>query len=279
MEMKTMATLARNPTACMVVVLVACILAGCSDNNGKKQKIRRLEGVAKTIDLEHNFVSMIRKDDKGNEIELKGTVNEDTVVLINGRSQKLADVRPGDKVVVYGFQKGSGTSKKLVATKVEVTRARDSDWKRPGESAAPPPPPVVRKPEQKPETAAQQKPATPTPAAGQGAQGPPSPSDEQRRAETNDLIYALIRVEMENAIEKRAELLTAGRERSDLEIRQLEGKIMRARDLLTDAGEVVDELDPPIVESAPKKQETPPKASEPAKTPPKADDPANKKEP
>mgnify|MGYP001615431642 FL=1 len=80
---------------------------------------------------------------------------------------------------------------------------------------------------------------------------PAAATDDQKRAQAEDLIYAQIRVKMEEAIQKRAGLLQSGRAPSDTEVRQLEGVIMRARQLLTEAGEVVEDVQPPIVQSAP----------------------------
>ncbi|OWY73075.1 hypothetical protein B7486_01640 [cyanobacterium TDX16] len=66
------------------------------------------------------------------------------------------------------------------------------------------------------------------------------------------MIYATIRIKMEDMIEKRAELLNSGRPPSDVEVRQLEGSIMRARDLLQEAGEIVEDVVPPIVQVNPR---------------------------
>ena len=71
----------------------------------------------------------------------------------------------------------------------------------------------------------------------------------ERRAETENLIYAQIRIKMEEMIDQRAVLLHAGKSPSDVQIRQLEGSIMKARELLTENGEIVDEVEPPIVQS------------------------------
>lgn len=202
----------------LAVVFLATGLIGCSENNGKQPKIKRVEGVAKKIDLQNNSVSMVVKDDKGAQRELTGTVRENTEVIINGRVQTLKDVREGDQVVVYGYREGEGEDSKLVATKVEVTRARDGDWKTSGASTA--------------------KPTT-----------PPAANTDEKRAQTTDMIYAQIRIRMQESIVQRAELLKAGKPRSDPEIRKLEGMIMKARDLLTEAGEVVADVEPPILET------------------------------
>lgn len=76
--------------------------------------------------------------------------------------------------------------------------------------------------------------------------------DAARRAQAENMISATIRIKMEDMIEKRAELLKSGRPPSDVEVRQLEGSIMRARDLLQEAGEIVEDVEPPIVQVNPR---------------------------
>ena len=128
-------------------VLLLCVtgllLAGCSDKSKKTPKIRRIEGVATKIDLKNNSVAMIRKDDKGNEMTVEGTIRENTEVRINGRDQKLEDVQVGDKVIVSGYREGKGADQKLVATMIEVVRPREADWKSaPSQPAVTPQPPA-----------------------------------------------------------------------------------------------------------------------------------------
>jgi hypothetical protein len=272
--------LVQNRVVCGLGLVLALGLVGCSENSSKKPKIRRIEGVAKTIDLEKNQVSMVVRNDKGIESELMGTIREDTEVWINGRSQQLQDIRPGDNVVVFGYREGSGEAKKLVATKVEVTRPRDSDWKSTAKPIAKEPAVAAQKPEPKPVTKAPAKPAATTPPAGQTGQpraAPPTTIVDEQQA--MDLLYATMRIRMEEAIEERATLLKAGTEPSDPQVRRLEGVIMRARDLLTDAGEVVEPVEPPIVELAGEQddqdQQAPPEKVEPKKEPaPAAQPPA-----
>ena len=84
---------------------------------------------------------------------------------------------------------------------------------------------------------------------------PPAPrlqldDEEFRRQAAEDMIYATIRVRMEEMIVLRKRLLDGGRPGHDPEVRELEGRIMRARQLLFDNGEDVEEVDPPLVESA-----------------------------
>lgn len=86
----------------------------------------------------------------------------------------------------------------------------------------------------------------------------PSEEDlERRREEASDMIYALIRVRMEEAIIHRKELLESGRASSDVEIRRLENVIMNARQYLEEDGELVEPVDPPIVQIRNPGKETP----------------------
>lgn len=130
-----MAILSKTKVILFVIVFVGVSLPGCSPDGKQKSKTRHKEGIAKMIDLENNVVSMVCKDEKGREHELRGTVTEDTEVWINGRIHSLKDIREGDRVTVIGYQEGHGTEKRLVAVKVTVDRPRDSDWKSTGKPA------------------------------------------------------------------------------------------------------------------------------------------------
>ncbi len=70
---------------------------------------------------------------------------------------------------------------------------------------------------------------------------------ENQRQLINDAIYAQIRLQMEQAIVERKQMLDAGTPASDEKVRALEGKIMKARSLLIANGEDVEDVDPPIV--------------------------------
>ena len=117
------------------MLLTAASLAattGCSDKDDKVPKIQRIEGVAKAVDTEHNHVSMSWVNKRGQTVTLEGTVRDDTEVWINGRAQKIEDVREGDRIVVEGYREKRGDEESLVATKIEVTRAESGDWKKTG---------------------------------------------------------------------------------------------------------------------------------------------------
>ncbi|MFH1418750.1 MAG: hypothetical protein ABII12_10770 [Planctomycetota bacterium] len=116
----------------LVLVAVAAVSGGCSDRGDKKQKIRKLEGIADKIDLANNDVSMRVVNKRGKEDIISGTLREDTVVIINGRDESIENIKPGDKVVVFGYREGEGDAQKLVATKVVVTRPTETDWKSTG---------------------------------------------------------------------------------------------------------------------------------------------------
>lgn len=131
---------------CVVGLLTAVLgFAGCSDKEKKSPKVRKIEGIAKHIDLKNNDVSMVFKDDRGVERELRGTIRENTEVVINGRTQKLEDIRENDRIIVTGYKDGSGDGAQLVATMIEVIRPQESDWKKaPAPPAAGTPAPTTQ---------------------------------------------------------------------------------------------------------------------------------------
>jgi len=280
----------RKWMTCLSVLMLAGGLMGCSEQEGKEHKTRQLRGVADTIDLENNYVSMRVTNDKGVETLIEGTVREDTVVLINGRSQKVADIKPGDNVLVTGYREKKGDNDILIATRVEVTRP--SDWKKTEQaessevtaevtstgSAGDVPTPsgkadaqdaaasdaakASRDNRQRPQTLSEYveehgeelADSTPEQTVDEPTSLAPIGGDEEDdlRTRTEHMIYAMIRVKMEEALLKRADLLERGREPYDPAVRQLEGSIMKARDLLIEAGELVEDIEPPIVQVAPR---------------------------
>ena len=120
----------------VVLVMSAGAVTGCSDSGKKAPKMRTVVGVAKSIDLKNNSVSMNFVNPEGKEITLTGSVKPDAEVWINGRIHKLEDVREGDKVTVHGYRDKSSDEVKQIATKIEVTRPEGSDWKQPDKTAA-----------------------------------------------------------------------------------------------------------------------------------------------
>lgn len=125
--------------ALCLVIAAGILLPGCSDDSDRAPRIKKITGVAKEIDLKNNRVSMLFKNEKGNEIVLSGAVKEDTEVWVNGKLHKLDDVREGDTVTVFGYRDKSSDEPKLIATKIEVVRPESGDWKKqdkPAESTA-----------------------------------------------------------------------------------------------------------------------------------------------
>ena len=113
--------------------------------------------------------------------------------------------------------------------------------------------PLPARNEPKPQPVKETEPTKPVVSAEPKPKPPPAPMSqeqelEQKRGQAEDMIYATIRVKMEEAIAERAKLLKEGKDPSDERVRQLEGTIMRARSLLMENGEIVADVDPPIVQ-------------------------------
>jgi hypothetical protein len=87
----------------------------------------------------------------------------------------------------------------------------------------------------------------PTPVGASPGATPPSPQDA---VAAERVLFATIRAKMDEMIQERARLLKSGKDRSAVEVQQLEASILKARQLLTDKGEVVGEIVPPITQTA-----------------------------
>lgn len=163
--------------------------------------------------------------------------------------------------LVVGCEPNQGKSKTDTKSTAASTTANPSTPATPTPAPVTPAQPVPAKPV---EATAPTTPATP--AQSPQAVNPPKPEekpanpewaeqkpltiedDSGRRAMAENMIYATIRIKMEEMIDQRAGLLKSGKAPSDVEVRGLEGSIMRARDLLMEAGEIVEDVQPPIVE-------------------------------
>jgi hypothetical protein len=227
-----------NRQMCRFLALAAVAgLTGCSDRGNKVPKVLRLEGIAQRIDLQSKEVSMKVKRDDGKEDTLSGTIRDDTEVFINGRQQKLGDVREGDRVVAYVQKDKSGDSGKYIVTKVEVERPPELTARTTEPPPAPPPvrtePPVDRTADPRANT--EQRTAN------------AHESQEQARQNMEDVVYGQIRLKMEESIAQRAQLLKQGTDPADPQIRRLEHSIMKARELLAEHGEILEDVEPPIV--------------------------------
>ncbi len=254
-----MTQLVHTRPARLLIPLLIVSLTGCSDQNKSRTKSRRFEGVAKSVDLQTQQVSMLIRREDGEEREFTAHVRDDTVIRINGRSQALGDVRSGDKVVAF-VEKDKGEGE-FIVRRVEIERATDDDWKETGggasgakASAVAPRSAAVSRTSVMPDAGNVTTPAAPAPVVAKPvAQAPSKPTEPlpvTDRADAEDLVWGLIRVKMEEAIEERSELLAAGTKPSDTKVRELEGLIMKARGLLQERGEILENVDPPIVEQA-----------------------------
>jgi hypothetical protein len=100
----------------------AALVWGCGQEEPER-KYRSLQGEAISINPATGEVAMKWYNPKRQEyLELHGWATEETEVLINGRAAALAEAHPGDHVEVIGYQEGTGANRRLVATKVLVTR-------------------------------------------------------------------------------------------------------------------------------------------------------------
>ena len=228
-----------RPSLWTSMLAAAVLIGGCSEGNDKPARTRRLEGIARKIDLQNKVVSMVVKRDDGKEDELTGTFRDTTEVFINGRQEKVDDVREGDKVVAFVQKDKSGDQGKYVVTRVEVERPEADK--------------TVSTPPKEPEVP---NPAVPVNSGDQAMNTepvktpPPAPmetSDDDKRSSTEDLIYGQIRLKMEEAIADRAKKLKEGADPGSTEIQKLEYTILKARELLAERGEVLEDVEPPIV--------------------------------
>lgn len=172
--------------------------------------------------------------------------------------------------LIAGCEPNQGKSKAEPAAKstaspaaAPATPATPAVTPAPASPMQPPAQPAAKPPEPAPPPAAPAQPtaATTPPKAAEKPAATKSEWEEQkplaieddsgRRAMAENMIYATIRIKMEEMIDQRAGLLKSGKAPSDVEVRSLEGSIMRARDLLMEAGEIVEDVQPPIVEVRP----------------------------
>lgn len=238
--------------------MIAISFAGCTDKSANAPRGKTRPGVVTKIDLQTRNVAMKIKTEEGIEQEHSGTISDETEILINGRGAKLADVVVGDKVDVT-VQKSKTEDGKFDIKKVEVTRSSDSDWKttntatQPALTPNPPvtPPTVTPTPTPPPANTntppttprAQADPTTPNPVPDEGMA---SSDQEAQKQDLTDLIYAQIRVRMEEALARRSSLLKNGTPQSDPQVAEFERQIIRARSFLSERGELLDDVAPPL---------------------------------
>lgn len=225
-------------------------LGGCSDKGEKGPKGKTLPATVMKIDQQTRNVTIKIKTDDGGEREESGTVGDDTEILINGRGAKLADVQVGEEVSVT-VQKSPTEDGKYLVKKVVIERAAENDFKPTSEITPSAPPANSEIKPSAPPSATEAKPTEPR-AQLDPTQPVPVPTDtgeedpEARKQDLMDLIYAQIRVRMEEALVRRAELLKNGTPQTDASVADFERQIIRARTLLTERGEILEDVSPPL---------------------------------
>ena len=237
---KTIAHAWRVTAAALLMVV---LISGCPDKKDKTPKIKHASGVAKKIDLAGKKVSMMLKGDDGVEREAAGTYRDDVEIFVNGRAAKVADVREGDKIEVTYFKDPVGDGE-FIVKKVEVARAGETDWKPTAKTDVQPVNPPVNPP---PVDPPKQETPKPPPTTDNSNGNTTSEADlDKQKTDLTDYIYAQIRVKMEEALAKRAELIKAGTALGDPSIQDLERQILRARALLAERGEILEDVKPPL---------------------------------
>jgi len=153
----------------------------------------------------------------------------------------------GDKVADNSNKAGSTKASKPAdsTSMAKITRAQPAPKKAVAKQPAPRQP-VAQKKAPVQATAVKKAPAPVVKKAQQADPQPRNGGQDQLRRDTTDAIYAAIRVRMEQAILNRKELLDGGRDASDVEIQDLESQIIKARGYLIEAGEEVEDVNPPL---------------------------------
>lgn len=144
-------------------------------------------------------------------------------------------------LVVWGC---SNSSSEPAAQKQAAEPAKPEPAKVAAATHTEPAPAETKKPQVHP---TRLEPITPSQAQTSNTQEPVvATTDDEKREQAANMIYAQIRLRMEEFITERKKLLSEGKTRDDARVQQLEGSILKARELLMEAGEMVEEVDPPI---------------------------------
>lgn len=122
-------------------ILVLCLLPlltvalGCGKGKPER-KYYTLKGTAEQIDADTGEVSMRAYIEKRQQWQVfSGQATDQTEVMINGRQAKLGDIRPGDEGEVVGYIEGEGFNKRLVATKISITREEEFSTSAPADES------------------------------------------------------------------------------------------------------------------------------------------------
>lgn len=151
---------------------------------------------------------------------------------------------PAVALVVWGCSNSSSEPASQSQTATPSKPANSEPAKVATATHTEPAPAETKKPQVHP---TRLEPITPSPAQTTSTQEPVVAStDEEKREQAANMIYAQIRLRMEEFIAERKKLMSEGKTRDDGRVQQLEGSILKARELLMEAGEMVEDIDPPI---------------------------------
>lgn len=119
----------------LVLCLVPALTLALGCGKGKpERKYYTLKGTAEQIDVDTGEVSMRAYIEKQQQWRVfTGQATDQTEVMVNGRQAKLEDIRPGDEGEVVGYMEGEGFNKRLVATKISITREEEFSTSGPAE--------------------------------------------------------------------------------------------------------------------------------------------------
>jgi len=107
-------------------ITVAVVTGGLAcQRDVPRRKYNTFEGRVLEIDLAKKRVRVeIERDGRTNTAW--GQFDDKTEIVINGRAATPADVQVGDNVKVIWYKQGEGEDRRLMASKVEITRT--GEW-------------------------------------------------------------------------------------------------------------------------------------------------------
>lgn len=113
---------------------MSALAGGCGkDDNAPKSRV--LNGRVTAIDINSGIVEgSFYIEKQKTDIKLSGKLAPNAEIFINGKTAGLEDVLIDDRVKVTGLEERHNGEKKLIATKVEITRPTTQSAPSPGES-------------------------------------------------------------------------------------------------------------------------------------------------
>ncbi len=112
-------------TRILAVAAAALATAGGCNRADEEPEYRTVEGAVDSVDVGSGRVAMLWEHPKRHErVRISGTIDQNTVIDINGRVATLQDIRKNDRVKVTARIMRNGSVPPLVATRIEVVRDR-----------------------------------------------------------------------------------------------------------------------------------------------------------